>query len=440
MNPFTLKELRQLTRSKVISGTLVGFLLSALLLSYFIPVGGVTYDTGRTLFSVIQLALGVLTLAILPANVFVRMMKERGGKRAADLTLATALPASAVVDGKIRSALALIGLSLTAALPFSSFAYLLHGISLGRMAESLLIVALLASVLVHFAILIASLRLSAGFRWVAYIAFVVIGVGVGLPACSAAFVSPFGGEFQSFQGGFFVFAAVCVSLCLFLRAFAIAVLTPRSREHDLVLRVTTLVLVAGWGVYAYLRSSDAIQVWTVFAFLVFTVLSIFALVQPVGYSRRQLAAFRTKPVWRRIVFWPFMSGAANGFAFAFAGALAVSLVRPLIGNGQDTKWIAFTILLYNSALLLVLRAFWRVAAKRWTDLSPVLVLALFLLVLGFLQSLPDLLGVEAAAVPFCYHGLKDGVIFDHHLLWAFAAFAVALVLNVPALVRTRRIA
>ena len=66
--------------------------------------------------------------------------------------------------------------------------------------------------------------------------------------------------------------------------------------------MTTLVLVAGWGVYAYLRSSDAIQVWTVFAFLVFTVLSIFALVQPVGYSRRQLAAFRAKPVWSRIVF------------------------------------------------------------------------------------------------------------------------------------------
>lgn len=438
MNPFTLKELRQLTRSKVISGTLVGFLLSALLLSYFIPVGGVTYDTGRTLFSVIQLALGVLTLFILPANVFVRMMKERGGKRAADLTLATALPASAVVDGKIRSALALIGLSLTAALPFSAFAYLLHGISLGRMAESLLIVALLASVLVHFAVLVASLRLSAGFRWVAYIAFVVIGVGVVLPAGSAAFISPFGGESQSFQRGFIVFAAVCASLCLFVRAFAIAVLTPRSREHDLVLRVTTLVLVAGWGVYAYLRSSDAIQVWTVFAFLVFSVLSIFALVQPVGYSRRQLAAFRTKPVWRRIVFWPFMSGAANGFAFAFAGALAVSLVRPLIGNGADTKWIAFTILLYNSALLLVLRAFWRVAAKRWTDLSPVLVLALFCPALGFLQSLPDLLGVEAATVPFCYRGLTDGVIFDHHLLWSFVAFAAALVLNVPALIRTAK--
>lgn len=437
MNPFTLKELRQLTRSKVISGTLVGFLLSALLLSYFIPVGGVSYDTGRTLFSVIQLALGVLTLAILPANVFVRMMKERGGKRAADLTLATALPASAVIDGKIRSALALIGLSLTAALPFSAFAYLLHGVSLGRMAESLLIVALLASVFVHFAILIASLRLSAGFRWVAYIAFVVIGVGVGLPACSAAFSWRCGVESQSFQGGFFVFAAACVSLCLFLRAFAVAVLTPRSREHDLVLRVTTLVLVAGWGVYAYLRSGDAIRAWTVFAFLVFSVLSIFALVQPVGYSRRQLAAFRTKPVWRRIVFWPFMSGAANGFAFAFAGALAVSLVRPLIGNGADTKWIAFTILLYNSALLLVLRAFWRVAAKRWTDLSPVLVLALFCPALGFLQSLPNLLEVEAATVPFCYHGLKDGVIFDHHLLWSFVAFAAALVLNVPAFVRTR---
>lgn len=440
MNPFTLKELRQLTRSKVISGTLVGFLLSALLLSYFIPVGGVSYNTGRTLFSVIQLALGVLTLAILPANVFVRMMKERGGKRAADLTLATALPASAVIDGKIRSALALIGLSLTAALPFSAFAYLLHGVSLGRMAESLLIVALLASVLVHFAILIASLRLSAGFRWVAYIAFVVIGVGVGLPACSAAFSWRCGVESQSFQGGFFVFAAACVSLCLFLRAFAVAVLTPRSREHDLVLRVTTLVLVAGWGVYAYLRSGDAIRAWTVFAFLVFSVLSIFALVQPVGYSRRQLAAFRTKPVWRRIVFWPFMSGAANGFAFAFAGALAVSLVRPLIGNGADTKWIAFTILLYNSALLLVLRAFWRVAAKRWTDLSPVLVLALFCPALGFLQSLPNLLEVEAATVPFCYHGLKDGVIFDHHLLWSFVAFAAALVLNVPAFVRTRSIA
>ena len=437
MNPFTLKELRQLTRSKVISGMLVGFLLSALLLSYFIPVGGVTYDTGRTLFSVILLALGVLTLFILPANVFVRMMKERGGKRAADLTLATALPASAVIDGKIRSVLALIGLSLTAALPFSSFAYLLHGISLERMAESLLSVALLASVLVHFAILVASLRLSAGFRWVAYIAFVVIGVLVCLPAGSAAFSWHPAGESQSFQGGFFVFAAVGVSLCLFVRAFAIAVLTPRSREHDLVLRVTTLVLVAGWGVYAYLRSSDAIQVWTVFAFLVFTVLSIFALVQPVGYSRRQIAAFRTKPIWRRIVFWPFMSGAANGFAFAFAGAVAVSLARPLLGNGQDTKWIAFTILLYNSALLLVLRAFWRVAAKRWANLSPILVLGLFLLVLGFLQSLPDLLGVEAAAVPFCYHGLKDDVIFDHHLLWAFAAFAVALVLNVPALIRRR---
>ena len=467
MNPFTLKELRQLTRSKTIAGTLIGVLAFALLLAYFIPVGKISYNTGHTLFIAITVVLGIMTILVLPVNVFVRMMKERGGKRAADLTLATTLSPASIIDGKLRGAFALIGLSLAAELPFAAFAYLLHGISLAEMAEILLSVGLIAALAVHFALVVASLRLSPAFRWVIFVAALFFGsspilTGVGV------FTLGHAGSSEPFTRGFFIFVAIVISVCLLARAFAISTLTPRPREHDLQLRLTTLFLVVAWGVYVLTwwhepitDAVSALKAWMSLSITVFIALAIAASAQPGGYSRRQLASYRAMPTWRRVLFWPFMSGAKNGLVFSILGALALSLVLPLLEDKINARYVAEKVLLlrgcdpqairteeyvyavlvfvlYNSSILLCFRALWRVCVRRWTNLSPVLVIALSLITIAFLQTLPALLGVDGATVPFSYSELKDANVFAVHLQWSVGAFVLALAVNLPALFRHER--
>ena len=169
INPFTLKELRQLTRSRTITGGLIFFLFASVAATYLIPLGGITSRTGQNLAACIQTILGLLFTIVLPINVFVRMMKERRGKTAADLTLVTPLPPSSVVDGKLCSAFTLMFLMASASLPFGVAAYLMHGVTFVDMAKSLLLIAAVSGVGVMVAILIASLRVSSVFRVVLFI-------------------------------------------------------------------------------------------------------------------------------------------------------------------------------------------------------------------------------------------------------------------------------
>lgn len=462
INPFTLKELRQLTRAKTISGALIAFLFISLALAYFVPVAGVGQTTGQYLFMWINGVLTVMLCVILPGSAFARFSGERGGaKDHADFTLMTALPPAAVIDGKLRSAFALMALFASAALPFGIFAYLLHGITFAEMLRCLAVTVCYSCVLVHVSLAIAALKVSKTLRNILFSMFFFGVVVSTVPACF--FVCEVASTMS--LRPFVVMLAATATACIVLRAYAIAFFAPVVMERETPLRVAMLLGVLGWGGYAvtYMREGVsafeiAYGLWLTLSVAAVLALAAFAAAQPVGYSRRILAA-RPASCFKRVMRWPFVSGAANGFVFACLLAVPLAFFQPAIKPWMDAQYLAegitscasghcstrtleypyyiATFLLYALSLLLIARAIWRVLARR-AHIAPVFVPIVAGLVLVFMQSLPALLSMDGlhepgdyAAMPFylrdfCDHPLR-------HALFAAIAFGVGGLLNIVAI-------
>jgi len=472
LNPFALKELRQLTRSRTISGALILFLFTSVLATYLIPLGGIAHDTGRNLFQYLQLAMALLFNVVLPVNVFIRMQKERCGKNAADLTLVTPLPPSAIIDGKLLSAFALIFLFTVAAMPFGVAAYLLHGISFAEMLRNAAYCVSCGGMVVSVTLVIASARCSPVLRVILFALLMLF---------SAQFSLMFG-IFDSRcpnqdLHAFLVILGKMATVIVLLRAAAVALLSPKVMERDAVLRWTVLGAAVGWFAYVFIyqgggdvqsyckRVEGAVMIYAGLAMA----LAVRATAQYAGYSVRQLAARPASRV-RGALTWLFRSGAVNGLAFALLLGLAVSFVLPLMApyfNEQfriqeiygtvsaahesgaheqavilemNQPWSVFVFFTYVLAVLLYVRAFWYFL-HRYVRISPVLVpvAAIFLFVL--IQTLPsalDLSGVLCVCEtsPFCVTDL--GTAAEQHVRWSWTALALGLLLTIPETVRALR--
>lgn len=460
MNPFTLKELRQLTRSRFVSFLLMAFLMIAFAGSYFLPLGDICGTSGRTLFVCVYAILWLVLGAMLPVMAFSRLSKERGTRRqSADWTLMTALPPKAVIDGKICAALALTMLFVSATLPFAVASYLLHGISPVEMAKMLLLIAVFSSMMVNLALCAASMKFARPVRNIVFaVFFFLVGlVGAGISAGSTMSDSS---SWRSFA----VLLAVLVSISLLLRAYAIAFLSPAVMDRDGNVRTVALVLAAAWGVYVlwygrmHWNIRDFVGAFQTYLFAVSAMASATALLSfaiPSGYSRRMVAS-RPGAIWRRIVEWPFRTGTSNGFFFACALAAAVSVaawcfqpwinehlalhdIRQYVNGKMEVKtlernFFEASFFMYFFSVLLCVRWLWRQASRRF-DISPGLVPFAAIAVFAFLASLPVLVEMQSAAEPGCMdaalfnlRGIKDCPFI--HLYKSACALLAALLLNI----------
>ena len=79
INPFTLKELRQLTRTRAISASLILFLFTSLAVAYARPVlGGLDFRAGADIFASVMGLLAFVTCIVLPLAAFAFLDAERG--------------------------------------------------------------------------------------------------------------------------------------------------------------------------------------------------------------------------------------------------------------------------------------------------------------------------------------------------------------------------
>ena len=450
INPFTLKELRSLTRSRAISGTLVAFLVACLGVSYFVPIlSGIDQHTGVKCFACIMFALGLALAVILPVNVYSRLMRERGGakKSAPDFALLTALPPSEIIDGKLRAAMALMTLFAASAAPFAVFAYLLHGITFAEMAVALALVISYSAVAVHLMLAIAAMKVPRALRIVlATVAIFSITASI-MPASSLIFIEPDLSDLP-------LYLAYALTACLILRGGAIAFLSPIVMDRDRPLRITITLLIFAWAAYILVlgivkEPSSAIEPLTAYTFftaLLAVMLGAYAAAQPANRSRRMIAA-RPSSRAKRFFSLPFAPGAASAFLFSFLVALVPALAAPLaLGYLNSTAATAdsaccadmpfgpeiASILFYSFAILLAVRFIWRLLAVR-TDgrtprTSPIIVPIVSLTVFIVLQSVPSLLEVsgspleDPARFPFVY----DSVEAQWHLCASLIAFSSAL--------------
>ena len=469
LNPFTLKELRQLTRSKTIASSLVGFLCACLAVCYAVPAfnAGIDQSTGAVVFAFINAILMIVCAIVIPCNVFARIDKERGGsKRAVDFTLLTALAPAEIIDGKLRGAFALIVLFSTAALPFGVFSYLLHGISFASIFTTLATTATIAVFASHAALALGVLRIGHRLRVFVFVVVLVLGGAMLLPALAFEGVWIVGSSSFSLLK----FIAIALTVSCILRGFAIASFSPVVMERDRPLRVAVLFAFIGWGayvvslvflpgfkVYSWIAvASDYLCAFAACAVL----LALGASAQEEGYSRRMVAG-RPKTRLKRFLAWPFGTGAANGMFFAaalaFVVAVAWPLAKPLVdgycighkvldAHGMiykvEFEYAFATVLMYVFSVILLVRFLWYVVTRK-VRISPMLVPLAAVALFAFFQSIPAIRAIALAAdwpdyffdMPFCVLKINRHPLM--HLCYAGCAFALGAVLNAIVWWRSR---
>ena len=460
MNPVTLKELRQLTRSRTISGAIVGFFLLQLVVTALVILsctndnGTLVADTGELVFVWLGVLLAPLIAFVVPGNLFARLVSEHGPGRT-EMLMATSLRPSELVDGKIRSGLALIAVFISGALPFLLLSYLLRGVDTLMIILWTAAVALLSTVAVHLSVFLASARIPAVARWCLWAA-------CAIPCVPFALLSSLWAKEEILDflddGGetILVVLALVIGVNLLLRGLAIAQLSPRGTDRARPLRLTAAVVwflvLAGFAALGAhgSRPSNAILSTTSTLGIAFLLLAAFDLSSASGPSRRVLLD-RPRPRWRRLLRWPFTTGAESGLVFtlAFLGAGALIGLVVLHRGHPDpdarNSWLAIQIsCAYGLAALLFARALTRIPAlarrcgERGTALLAIVLLILASVVPGFatLHSHldPDLspFNLSGIEVP---HWKNDGNLAIH-FRYAIGGLLLAMLLHVRPTLRS----
>lgn len=458
MNPYLVKELRQLTRSKVVSGGIVMLLFgqllaAALVVPAVLKSGGTEAEDalGAILLAALGGVLGLALCIVLPFLVFGRFVAENPKDRTL-VELATAAPPSAVIDGKVQAGLVLAAALVAGSLPFQLLCVALRGVDFVAVLGSCASMLLVCSVQLHFAVRFAASRgASAGRRWAAMVLFqfffgqYALFGGVAAAAMSVMGAHGAGPSPLWFRGGGGAWAvafavAATVSLNLLLRASAVRSLAPPSTDRDRAPRLTLLALWAAWGAVAagvaFAHSEAApLAAWAA-AFAAALAVSFYgAAGSPRGVPRRVLAerpASRARR-WRRA---PFSAGFAGGAVFVVAllaatalAALGLALLAdaPGVGSADRMLWLRWTTAgLYVLAIPAIVRGIFLHA--RGGRLPLPLVPSVSFLALIFAQGLPLLgaigRGKPPEGVPFFLFGVflcEDAAVVVH-LVFAGLAF------------------
>ena len=135
MNPIVVKELRQAVQSRFVVAVLLIFLMLQLLwIGVRLLIFGVRaefesidFQAGREVFAAQQGILLFTCMVFLPLYTGIRLAAERNDANT-DLLYVTTIKPSAIIFGKLLSALVLAVLILSACMPFMALTYYLRGI------------------------------------------------------------------------------------------------------------------------------------------------------------------------------------------------------------------------------------------------------------------------------------------------------------------------
>ena len=483
MNPVTLKELRQLTRSRTIAGAIIGFFLLQFVVASLAVVaqtdasGSLDSDCGEVVFGLLAALLAPILAFVVPGNIFSRLVSEHGPGRA-ELIAATALRPSALVDGKIRSGLAMIALFLAGSLPFLLCSYLLGGVDVLFVLSWALAVACCASVAVHLSIFLAALRLPAPTRWALWAL-------CAIPCVFFALFSVPGYQQLDWDEWEWlsVMAGLLVTVNLVLRGLAVALVAPPATDRVRPLRLTVLGLWLAWLAVVLVEAlvhppvvgsaagnlAAGVAMFASFAGVAVLALAAFDLSSPSGPTRRVLLE-RPRSRLRRLLRFPFTTGAESGIAFALLflgiGATVVAaLARAAFGfrGTAVPDWIgavgpsfaAHVLWAYLLAALLLVRAILRIpplARRNAFRFAALFAAAL----LGLAMLAPNLVALgrnlDPALSPFNLAGIdfddfvkpsstaaaRWGGNISFHAVWAASALALGLALNAVPFVKSLR--
>ena len=329
INPVTLKELRQLVRSRLILWGMVALPIvlilatGAVLLSemHDISIQEAMYGKGLGEEPLIAVSIitGVVTCVLIPLFTSIKMAIETS-KTDLGLEFTTALTPGQIVSGKITAAAVISAIAVAIAMPFFVLSYLMRGIDLS------------ITVLIPVLLFVSSVSLTA--------------VGL-LPACSRrhsiamkvislvvlyiflpfffSSITAAVGIGRAIRGGdgfaassVFVFyvllSAIIVALC---RAQAAAMLAPPHTDYLRPLRITQLVVI---GVSALLLFGPP---WCAAWYIGAGIILLHAAFYPVPITRGAVAHMpRSKALWP--ILFPLATGSVPSMVFGVLIAVVVS--------------------------------------------------------------------------------------------------------------------
>jgi hypothetical protein len=392
LNPVTLKELRQMVRSRMVAAGLIGFLAISQIATGLVLLNsqeelqhGMQISEkglGDGVFSTIYIILALLLLLAAPYFFGARMGAERSSEHL-DLQYTTILKPRQLVDGKVVSAAILLLLFVSATLPFLSLAYLLRGLDVLQALLATVMLMFVAVACVFVALFLATAAPSRSLRVLVVLGMLwfqgmvlSLAIGGGMMMVNYQGLSLSSWSDWAVPG---LFLAAWLSTCLLLRAATISLIMPAVANRAPAVRGWITVLWAFWGMVAALfawheTEIAPVMVWAFLSLLAFAVFGAISASGAPGYSRRVLAGVSPSG-GRRTLQFLFFSGAENGMCWALVMSLLTLLAASLVeagcpdswkprGNDPDTMSL-FILCCYLTTYIWGVRGLWRGLLHRW---------------------------------------------------------------------------
>ena len=329
INPVTLKELRQLVRSRLILWGMVALPIvlilatGAVLLSemHDISIQEAMYGKGLGEEPLIAVSIitGVVTCVLIPLFTSIKTAIETS-KTDLGLEFTTALTPGQIVSGKITAAAVISAIAVAIAMPFFVLSYLMRGIDLS------------ITVLIPVLLFVSSVSLTAvGLlpacsrrRSIAMKVISLVVLYIFLPFFFSSITAAIGIGRAVRGGGDFaasslfvcygLLSAIIVALC---RAQAAAMLAPPHTDYLRPLRITQLVVV---GVSALLVFGPP---WCAAWYIGAGIILLHAAFYPVPITRGAVAHMpRSKALWP--ILFPLATGSVPSMVFGVLIAVVVS--------------------------------------------------------------------------------------------------------------------
>ena len=347
INPVTLKELRQLVRSRLILWGMVALPIvlilatGAVLLSemHDISIQEAMYGKGLGEEPLIAVSIitGVVTCVLIPLFTSIKTAIETS-KTDLGLEFTTALTPGQIVSGKITAAAVISAIAVAIAMPFFVLSYLMRGIDLS------------ITVLIPVLLFVSSVSLTAvGLlpacsrrRSIAMKVISLVVLYIFLPFFFSSITAAVGIG-RAIRGGdgfaassVFVFyvllSAIIVALC---RAQAAAMLAPPHTDYLRPLRITQLVVI---GVSALLVFGPP---WCAAWYIGAGIILLHAAFYPVPVTRGAVAHIMPRPKALWPILFPLATGSVPSMVFALliavAAASALAVFYPNL-PGDMTKF------------------------------------------------------------------------------------------------------
>ncbi len=323
-NPIVVKELRQAVQSRFIIGVLLIYLLINVgtigSFLFFGEIDGMDTDAGRDVFTALHAVLVLTCMIMLPCYTGARLAAERNGNNM-DLLYITTIKPSAIVRGKFLAAMILTVLIFSTCMPFLTFTYLLRGISLPAIFFMLFIDFIVTALGIMAGVFMACIK--GGWFIMLLLGALLLGGLIagasGLIGISDNFIR-YGGmgdmDTWAFWGGIGTFLVMMLSAMGLLSAFAVAMLSPRTANRTIRIRIYLTVIWILTGVVMALWSYHATQlelvgVWVVGSLCVLSGIFLVAISERDRWSPRVTRTIPRSRLLRPLAF-VFYCGSAGG--------------------------------------------------------------------------------------------------------------------------------